>query len=575
MVVIPKMFSLPFTAFACVFFFFLFYLFPAQVLTAQVRGGRLILTLLALCGFYCLAFYLKPKGIPLGVFPWGVVVVSLVLAWKKRPSLSQFVPDFPLLVICLLFFPILLSRWEPPSYDDPVKWGTLARLLIEYQVVPGDTRPLTQVTELSAATLGVPIQIAVVSLGGNIPLERVVFFWSCLALVLFYGVFALALEHWFARRHAQWVACTAMAVFSNPQLYLSWGGTPTLLGMTGGLAVLAIKKILFDQEVKTSPSFLLLSILSICFSAYAHPIGVYVSVWVVLPLLLLEKNLYSKKIFLSLLAIGAGAIVCTIPFLLTNTGQIDPADLERTREWHRLMAPFLFREAAPLYNLYSQMMSYLWSTSAVAALLLCFLMLQTPRGRRLFPAFAVGTVVIGYLIYNTKWWALPLSPLLYPERIGTLWILPLSLGIGWIMERAEKNKITGGICLLFFGFFAVHQFLHRNYPYWGGSHGMTEKDRRAMESLAHLVPREECIRIDRQWPSAWIPVIGFRCTIPSHPLSGNTIFEEVKSQPKEVRYLFLSEKERLSKKEEALPGVILLDDGALLLKLSDYSSSVN
>lgn len=538
------------STFICFLSFSIVFGLPLLLLKNRFPEIPRTLLLLGLFGVTAFSFYLKPKILSLGSLCLLPLLVGLALNGRKKidgKALLNPSFDWPTVAILLYSFLLFFFRWEPPG-DDPVKWGSLARLILEYGVVPGDARPITPVTQLQGATLGVPLLIAltVKPLGmGLIALERVINFYSCLSLALFAFSIAQALTFWFSRRTSQIAALLVILLFSVPQGYLLWGGTPTLLGMTAGLSLFSLNKNIFHNTVLA---------FGLSFAAYAHPIGFIVSL-ITCGLMLLASGAL-KSHFFNLLLVGSLGALFFCPFLLGLNVQVDPFERSVAWLWQKDMAPYLFRENySSLYNLYTQMTAYLWNTAAVIALSLAVLILFTKRRRELGLPLWVGVVTLGLLILNVRTWTLPLSYLFYPERSGLFLVFPLSLALGWAVEKiALKGMVLKILTLLLVVGLSQHQFRQRLLPLLFTSQ-MTKGDRAEILNVANEVPSSECVKIEPGTSGKWIPVLALRCTTPFHGLAMNSIVEEQKEN-RPIRYQFFSsfeDKKAVLVKREPLP----------------------
>lgn len=523
-----------------------------------------VISLLALMGMYAFFTYIKPKTIPLEVvasliviFP-GIVAVVRARALRKSPDKKR--RFFPMALSgCAIVgycFLLLFFRWEPPG-TDPIKWGSLARLIEETGTIPGDTRPLTPVTDLKSAFMGVPIVVAILHIGGFNDWERLLNFSECLALSLFVFAMASALEIWFEKSVAEWASFLALVLFTVPQQYLAWGGTPTLIGATAGFTLLS-----FLRQLVVKPTFRELTLYggAVAFAAYAHPIGFAGSILVCLPVVLSHTGTF--RMFL----LGMVSALVFAPFFFRWGFGVSAEELNRVWTWQKQMSPYLFRtEYGWVYNMYIQLSSYVWNTAAwVSMFLLAF---GAIRGRRkiLLPFVCMSAMVI-ILVDNVRTWWLPFSFLLYPERVGTLWIFPLSLALAWLMETffgaAGIRRLVVGAFLLAIGILGFQQFQSRLLPLLFHS-DLAPEDKTAMEFIQTHVPKDDCIEIHGKGSGAWTAVLAFRCTVPFHGLGMNSVDEETASRTPKWRYESFSQI-----KSPPSDNKVAFDNGAKVIQLN-------
>lgn len=520
-----------------------------------------VINLLALMGMYAFFTYLKPKAIPLEMVASLMVVFPGIMAVirkeaQKVPGIFCTLSGCAIVGYCFLLF---FFRWEPPG-TDPIKWGSLARLIEETGTVPGDTRPLAPVTDLKSAFMGVPIVVAILHTGGFNDWERLLNFSECLALCLFVFGMASALEIWFEKSVAEWASFLALVLFTVPQQYLAWGGTPTLLGATAGFTLLS-----FLRQLAVKPtSFWELTLYgwAVAFAAYAHPIGFAVSILVCFPVALSQKvpgTFLLPGIFLL-------SALFFSPFFLRWSFGVSEKELNLVWAWQKQMSPFLFRtEYGWVYNMYIQLSSYVWNTAAWISMFLLAFGVLWGRRKILLPFLWMSAMVI-ILVDNVRSWWLPFSFLLYPERVATLWVFPLSLALAWLVETffvaAGRRRPVAGVFLLAIGILCVRQFQSRLLPLLFHS-DLALEDKAAMKFIQTHVPKDDCIEIHGKGSGTWTAVLAFRCTVPFHGLGMNSLDEETASRTPKWRYESFSQV-----KSPPSNGTVAFDNGAKVIRLN-------
>lgn len=520
--------------------------------------GRYVLTplsvrILAVLGLYAFLSYLKPASLSWGCIPACLLLLGFLLKKEKFQK-----PGPAVLCILAYAFLLFLFRWEPPG-SDPVKWGSYARLMQENGALPGNTWPLSEVETIKGINLGVPILISFLRIGDWVPWERVVNFSECLSLALFVFLFSLSLENWFSRSVSQWTAFLSLALFTNPQQYLAWGGTPTLLGMCSGFLLLHLVK----RIDALSFSQIILYAFALAFTVHAHPLGVYVSLLVCLPIaaLLLWGNVNAKRLK-NIATLAGTSLFFFSPFFLLWGNQVSDAELKGVWEWQQKMAPYLFRAGNGIYNLYTQLGAYLWSTAFLLTSALTLVSIGIEKDLKKLLCFFLPMGMIFFCLENVRHWWMPLSFLVYPERVATMAILPLALGTGWLVTRVRRwnwyASILVVVCLL-----CVRQLSTRIVPLLFHSR-ITEADRIAMQELPKYVSPSDCVKIDFESAGLWIPVLSLRCTIPYHVLSESVQDEQRKNLQRPLRWRFFANGTPANE-----PGTIVLSNGATLVRLQD------
>ncbi len=525
--------------------------------------------LLALFGAYSFTFYLKSKGLGLWMLPLILNFVLILsygiagdrVAWVRRISRREIVP---LLCIILYSFLVFLFRWEP-SGSDPVKWGALARIIEELGTVPGDTRPITEVSELRGGTLGIPILAALLHLGHFVHWERALNFLSCLSVALFIFGLSNGLRLWFERQASLWGAFLSLILFTVPQQYLTWGGTPTLLGATAGFILLEFARCLREPMVRWLD--VLVFSLALAFAAYAHPIGFLVSSLVCLPVAFISAiGKTPVRVVIYFFILISISTVFFLPFFRNIDFGVGTGELLQVRRWQQAMAPILFRsEGTHLYNLYIQISSYVWNTAFWLSVALFALALIKGSHKLVIPYTCMVAILI-VLLENVRTWWLPLSFLMYPDRVATLFVLPLSLSFAWtcqwVLHTPGRARSIAWIGIPIVIILAGHQFQKHLLPLMFKS-TFSPDTRAAILEVSTLVPKDDCIQIG-DGAGKWIPVLSFRCTIPFHGLGMNSVEEETSGRRPRWRFETERGKRILFSNEK-----VVFDNGVRLIQLSE------
>ncbi len=515
----------------------------------------------ATMGIYAVALNLKPAVVPLWILPLLAVTLSTYVV-RRSGAFKAFVSplsDKTVLFVLAFSFSVFLFRWDPPGYD-PVKWASIARLILETGGVPGDTWPLTPIRDLKGANVGFPLLASLHALFG-VSLERAVSFYNGVSLALFVFAFGAALRLWFSEKNAQTLSVVSLLIFTVPQAFQSWGGTPTLLGMVSGLVCFAYVARVRQGKVTFAETCVFA--LAISFGAYAHPVGFLAAMLVSVPMLLVGGDQAFFKRVVPLLALGAAFF---LPFFLYFPKSIGDKETALTLAWQKTSAPLLFRdEYTWLYNLYSQTTAYVWNTAGVMALVLCIWALAKNYRNSFGRALFVGLLIPPLLVENARFHLLPLSLLLYPERCGAFWIFPLMLGVGWAWNQWENKIVQRRVFVSVVILLGLIQFQKRTVPLLFSSE-MTAKDKVAYQKVADLVPAGDCISVSSPSAAKWIAPLALRCTVPFHGVAVNTLSSHWTKDSPNLRYVFRADGEFRGDLPQTEP---LFDNGAALWKLKE------
>lgn len=537
---------------------------PVWLVYPKFRAGHLHLVL-AVSGLYVTLAYLKPAGVSIWLLPALVLFIAhsakgFLPSIKKDPFFS-FAKDKAFWAITIYATLVFLLRWEAPG-NDSTKWAALARLFLFNDQIPGDLRPLSLVEDLKGANMGLPVLIALVKALSGADFARVTNFFSCFSVACFIFSMAEALSTWFENRISRWAAFGALVLFTNPVQFLSWGGTPTLMGLTGGLSLLSWvhaqkDKLRFNDSIPYA--------LAIVFAAHSHAVGIYVSILVFLPLVLYLGFQSKNASILIRTGIKFGLLTALLfsPFLLHWGMNATHSQLMEAKDWQAKMSPILFREGHFfLINLMSQLYSYVWETAGIMlTLVLGWILVQDRKQPFLVPA-GILFLVIAILVANARFWILPLSYLIYPERTATLLAFPFSMTLAWLLERAlnSTRKYQAAFLVVFLAF-GLHQFHKRLFPVLTTT-TLPKEDREVFKYIEQSVSLDDCIEITEHLGGMWIGAETGHCHYPRHPFGFNTIDADRTRPPQGLKWRFYS---ILEEKTPIIKGRVIFENGARLV----------
>src|SRR5690606_24848052 len=137
------------------------------------------------------------------------------------------------LLLLFCFLPFFL-RWEPPG-SEPASLA-LAAL--------GDPPAASLRSGAAPAPGGIAAAVALLSLGGWVPVERSTHFLLSLGMALLCFLMAGAASQWFARSAALVGTLMLLALYAFPQSLLGWGALSTVYGVMFGFLFLEACRVL-------------------------------------------------------------------------------------------------------------------------------------------------------------------------------------------------------------------------------------------------------------------------------------------------------------------------------------------
>jgi hypothetical protein len=332
---------------------------------------------------------------------------------------------------------VLVALRLLPMNADPAPAGAdmsmhayLAEMIVRADGVPTSYRPIWPIDTFGTFPVGFSLLTALVSTTADLPLHRAAFAVTGLSHA-FVTAATFALLRPRAGAVVAGIAAFALT-FSGDALqgYVGWGGNPTVLAIALAALLLASLLRLPDWRDRDA-AFAGLLLAGV---ALTHTIVLVQSFYLMgVPLLawLAWRGPRDARTLRSLAIFGASFAVIAGPYLVG----VDPGLLEdeETRAWLQHWV----RHAGHVWNdnLATAPVSIpTWALDAVGERLALFVPLAAlglPPLRRRDPRAAVLVLaflgVAFLLVLNARLWWLPLSPLVYPERVAAMLLLPFGL----------------------------------------------------------------------------------------------------------------------------------------------------
>jgi len=489
-------------------------------------------------GFWMASLWpLALVGLPLHWYCHGVTVLCLgAFVWlglvRGRPvDLELKARD---LVVLAVLAVVVWLRLRPmsvslaPSGADMSMHAYIVRLMVDAAGAPDTYLPLLDLDRFPAFPAGFHTIGALLALLSGQPAWWSAYLASCLSHVLFCtGLYLLGRElvGW---REGLVAAMAAAFLLFEPQAMAGWGGNPTVLGLAFLPLVFAVEHRL--REGGSRPLAGGLCLLYLLGLFHAHSIVFMQTFYITLPALAaaLACGKRPDRGYWKTLAVVAGLfLVANLPFVLrVDFGAIDARTLDWIKNWVRNTSHVWYGSAAdalwsiPFYVFHRLALEtpVLWGLLALAALGAGRLWFK----RRAVLAWALGFVAGAFLlILNCRYWVLPASYLVYPERTAAMVTVPLAVLVAaglrlvaaFLGREAGRHLWSAALALVMVLGAFYGEAGYTNAVAWESTVAPT--DVRAMEWIANNTPPDAIIENNRADAGQWIPaMIGRRITEP-------------------------------------------------------------
>ncbi len=397
----------------------------------KIYGFSLISTLFLCCVttlvFYVVIFpWFKFFNISLIHFIyviWITLIPAIVFTAKK---LSSFLSE-PLLTICVdalvaiyLFFllmPIYLQQIVPAGADMAMH-GYIARQIYDNNGFPESYEPIVPIKTFGSAPYGFGVIAATISLITQVPIYKSLLMMVIVSYFIFYYSLYVVFSNRFNQPTGIIICLLSFALFHNLLFVIGWGGIP-------GIFSFALLMFVYDQYFykgnKHSLASLAVSAIFVSAALYIHIIPVYI-IFCIYSFPIMHRAFTIWKLFeYKTLHIVGLTTVLFIPYIV---GLKIPSQstLSGVHEWQMQMAQFnisVFHDwfvEIPKYFILSWGYHFTGFMFGISI----FGLFVFHKIWQHYLAIFIGVLVL----INTRYWLLPLSALLYPDRTMTILLLP-------------------------------------------------------------------------------------------------------------------------------------------------------
>jgi hypothetical protein len=423
----------------------------------------------------------------------------------------------------------------------------MTNLIVKANGVPKNYFPILEINSFNSFPVGFHTISALIALLGNMSGFKSAFIMSCLTYAFATMFLCLFLMRFMSRKFAFISSVYFTFFIYGVQGFVGNGGNPLILALA-----LFILFLSFVIKYKMHNKWMILLSAMFFAAVLLTHINIFVqSVYIFAPsfftYLFLNKE-YKESNWSGYLWFSIVFLVMSMPYLCNvDFSIITPYVVEwirdfinRTTEsyaWHGTAANFIW--TIPIYIARFLGLTYWGWLTALGFIFLFY------KDTKTAIVYIFNLIVAILLILNVKYWILPFSCSIYPERVAMMAVIPISLFFGYAFEY---------MCNLFHRkYFYLSMILmiticilmaNYNKKYYLDTivdrASITDADMKAFEWLKNHTNETEVIKNNYGDAGLWIPAIISRpVTIPHI----NVIYLDKIKEQGEPKYVYIGKKE--------------------------------
>lgn len=411
--------------------------------------------------FWVVGFWaLKYISLSFTGFIFVVTAISFIFFISKRQrnfSLPHFRLEDAMLfslsaLLILLFIQIYFQQLAPAGADMATHTYT-ARLIKENNSFPESYEPILPIKRFGSSPFGFSVITAAISLLSDLPIYRSALLVTALTYPVFGISLILFLKNYFSSFISAFVTLISLFAGFGITGYIFWGGNLTILSiafLTYGLAFGL--RLIKHKEVSRKHIVILGLLIYASFSIHHIPFMNFLYFVPIIFFYFILKNPKQKKVLIAVGQLFFLLFILAIPFLMSLKFPSERILVE-LRNWQRssLYWTGTWRDSyisIPMF-IRSSVGAVLFATAAFGLLSSFFLKIRHKL------LYFLSLILIFVIVLNAQYWFLPLSPLLYPDRIATLGIIPMAFFGGCFfqlffnkVQKITKNRLVSALLLL-------------------------------------------------------------------------------------------------------------------------------
>lgn len=361
------------------------------------------------------------------------------IAWKRPPlhySHLIFVLGFLLILYPFVFMTI------PPGCDITMH-GYISRLIINNNAVPLTYDPFLPDSPFGGYSAGYQALTALYA--GMVPsfLHEAINIISVTVYILFLLNMAAFYRLFVSGKYAMLASVFTFFIANSLKTTIGWGGNPTILAMALCLCFFTLLiKGFSDRNAKV----LWMAAVPVAAVPMIHAIPAVTTIYISIPLVayLIFVNLNQWKwVFTNLIIMGAIAGVLVLPFVLNfhNDSSIELTNM--IREWQYNMMNYTITDSVS-HNLLACLTQTIYRAGDPMAIIFAIgIVVMMIKGERKAVGLTLLAVLFLYLmVFNCVYWVLPLSEILYPERVMYFIIILMGVPFAYFLRFLSEWTAT-------------------------------------------------------------------------------------------------------------------------------------
>lgn len=475
-------------------------------------------------GFWMLSIF----PIPHTWFIYGSLMVSTaafcICAVRKKPSRlpASLRHLLPVVLLALLAVPFILTAFRsiaPPGADMSMH-AYLSEIIFRNNAFPATMRPIIPLDEIGRYPIGFPAIIATLMHLNGLPVYTNAWILTAAIYMLFSASVYTLLRRTYPIIPSVAGALAVSFISRTPYDFIEWGANPTILSLTFLIFCLVFLS-------RNGPRSYALAALFFAATFYTHSIITASALYMAVPLLLVATSGKSRPDARSIAAFFPVLAAGILPFIIrfgSNAFDVQEAGLRFVSGLHReefSMWPGTLATVLPsLFQFVSDHMGR--DILILYGSALAILILARHKDVRLH---ILGISIIILLVLNSRFWILPLSPLLYPKRVILLLTIPIGLSVAgaytWLYDHVclglvhatrDRQRILACVLLLLLGYWYA-PVMYRNLRWLLSTPDqsvLTKEDVAAMRWLSQHITPDAIIWNNTEDAGKWIPAVAGR-----------------------------------------------------------------
>ncbi len=521
---------------------------------------RVVRSFLLSLAFWPLAIFVtRFSFVSLTMLAWGGLAFGVLLTGRAihRNRDALRIPSheaLPVAAFVVLAAAHLLpsTEWLAAPGADMSMHTFMTRLIVEAGRLPTSYEPIFPIHDFGSYAAGLPSTAAVLTVLTGCSVQTTSLIVGLLAYPALTGGLSLVAKRFTPSASAALAAAWLIVTTTETHAFLLWGGNPTVLSFALAFASMApLVNFKKGEDARSSGAVFfpllavgagLVHIIPLIALAYALPVPA---------LLWLRQVPRSERwtfvrAWLGLLAVAV--VFLALPYLLGAHPEVSTHELRWVLNWqHQSAHSFHGTWEDFAWSIWPYLFQHMEYGVAVAALAIAAQLGLRDKRQLPWIAFVLAALL---LTLNSRYWILPASPALYPERMIRLLLAPMSVltamvfaAVGkrirhWTFGRHGWGFVLAGSVLLAWSLSRPYLAMVRA----GERVTVTAHDLALMEWMNEHLPADAVVANNYGDAGIWVPALAFRAI--THPHSNPFYFDEIDAWRLRTapHYLFLGEK---------------------------------